>query len=218
MKKVIEEHVGCSVPLPDPSSKEMVIEHLQPVFIQMETYIHGKTKGGDVKTVVRGGFLKIEPESIQSIPSTGNFAILLVDTGVKAKTSMAVAKVISKVDEGPGKQIIDQIGTLTSQIAELLVEPEFETSPAFISKISTNHELLTELGLTIEPIDEIISVFSSYGIPAKISGKGCGGIVIAIMENDESLKSKVTSELSDKGYTVYSPSLDHEGISCTVEG
>lgn len=214
MKSVIEDHVGCSVALPDPTNKDQVIEHLEPVFIQMETYIHGKTSGGDIKTVVRGGFLRIDPQSIVSLQSPSQFRLILVDSGVRAKTSMAVAKVRGKVEDGSGTPILQQIGAITEEICLLLNEQGFESSPAFISKISTNHELLTDLGLNIDQIDDIVGTFTSFSIPAKISGKGCGGIVVGIMEDDENLVQKICSELSTKGYSVYTPSLDQHGISC----
>ena len=216
MRQVIIDHVGCSVPLPDPCKKAEIIEHLEPAFIQMETLIHGKTTGGDVKTVVRGGFLKIEAGQVNSFQPKSKFQTLLVDTGVKAKTSMAVAKVKERVDKGTGTPILVQIGAITEEMSSIVLEQDFETSPAFISKMSTNHELLKDLGLNIPQIDDIVDIFSSFSIPSKISGKGCGGIVIAITADDCSLVAKVRAERESKGYAVYSPILDEEGVTCAV--
>lgn len=93
--------------MPDPTCRDSIIKHIEPVFIGMETIVHGKTTGVDVMTVVRGGFLHITVSGVYSLEIKEDFKIILVDSRLRAKTIDAVNLVKCKVEHGTGKEIIE---------------------------------------------------------------------------------------------------------------
>lgn len=208
------EEVGCTAALPNPESRAEVLAHLEPVFIEMESIVHGKTTGVDVKTVVRGGLLFITSAGIEELFPASQFDILLVDTGLRVKTADAVKKVQEKVLKAGGGFLIEQISETTKAIKALLCSHDCPTHTALFSKVAHNHNLLAQLGLSNEKIEEVVGFVTSYGIPCKITGKGMGGFVLAICDQGFPERQKVVQGLSNLGYPVLCAQLNKTGILC----
>lgn len=208
------EEVGCGAALPDPESRADVLAHLEPVFIDMESIVHGKTTGVDVKTVTRGGLLYITSAGVEELHPASQLDIVLVDTGLRVKTADAVKKVQEKVANGGGALLIEQIAETTKAIRALLGSLATCSHAALFSKVAHNHNLLAQLGLSNERIDEVVGFVSSYGIPCKITGKGMGGFVLAICDKDFAEKLKLVQGLENLGYPVLCAQLNLTGIHC----
>lgn len=178
--------------------------------------IHGKTLGGDVKAVVNGGALVIEAISIKKMSIASEFSVIVVDTGIRAKTSDTVAAVRAQYEQGEGKVIIDKIGVLTEEIIQLIVSADIVHDTGFHTKVAQNHQLLCDLGLGIVQVQEVIAILDSHGIAGKMSGKGRGGIVIGFVESEISAQT-VLADLHAQNYKAWIPEVDQEGIYCCVE-
>lgn len=216
MRKVVEDHTNCTVSLPDPLKKEDIVQHLQSLFIEMESFVHGKTTGGDVKTVVSGGALRIEPAGVTSLPIEFPFSVIIVDTGVRAKTADTVAAVRALYEQGSGKDVIDKIGTITQEIAELISTVDIVHDPGFHTKITQNHQLLCDIGLNVSQTQEVVDILEGHGVSAKLSGKGMGGIVIGFVESAQSAE-KILADLQSHKFKAWVPQIDEKGIFCSVE-
>lgn len=180
----------------------------------MESIVHGKTTGVDVKTVIRGGLLYISSAGIEDLFPQSQFDILLVDTGLRAKTADAVKKVQEKVLKGGGEFLIEQISETTKAIKALLSSHDCSTHSVLFSKVAHNHNLLSQLGLSNEKIDEVVGFVTSYGVPCKITGKGMGGFVLAICDQGFPEKQKVVQGLENLGYPVLCAQVNKTGILC----
>jgi len=191
-----------------------VLAHLEPVFIEMEGIVHGKTTGVDVKTVVRGGLLYITSAGIEELYPPTPFEALLIDTGLRVKTADAVKKVQEKVAKAGGAFLIEKISETTKAIKALLVSHDCSTHTALFSKVAHNHNLLSQLGLSNDKIEEVVGFVTSYGVPCKITGKGMGGFVLAICDQGFAEKQKLIQGLENLGYPVLCAQVNKSGICC----
>ena len=122
----------------------------------MESIVHGKTTGVDVMTVVRGGFLHVKAAGVEQLQVDEPFVIILVDSGMRARTIDAVNLVRHKVEAGTGKQTIEQIASVSKKLADIVRQKDFVADSGFIQSIQTNHELLAQLGLSNEKLEAIV--------------------------------------------------------------
>jgi len=218
--RVLSNSTGPYPDLPDPQNKQDIETRLEEMFIDMERVIHGQTTGVDVKTVLRGGMLAISKEGVSKL-ITGEAAdvdILLIDSEVRAKTSEAVGKVRQQVQNGTGTSIINEIGDTTSQILSYLKSNSLAPSDKLNQLVAKNQQLLKQLGLSIQAIDEIVQYLAKKGIPAKLSGKGMGGFIVAIVKSTDS--DKITSDILQgvglsKSYSVIKARQNQTGITCS---
>ena len=144
--------------------------------------------------------------------------ILLIDSEVRAKTSEAVGRVRQQVQSGTGTSIINEIGDTTSQILSYLKSNSLAPSDKLNQLVAKNQQLLKQLGLSIQAIDEIVQYLATKGIPAKLSGKGMGGFIVAIVKSTDS--DKITSDILQgvglsKSYSVIKARQNQTGITCS---
>lgn len=104
------------------------------------------------------------------------------------------------------KQIISTIGKIVERAREAIYN---ENEEELGELMYINHGLLMSLGVTLPPIDNLVSTAKSLGIAGcKISGGGGGGSIICTKdERAEILLSsigarRINSEITDEGVTI----------------
>ena len=54
-------------------------------------------------------------------------------------------------------------------------------------------------------------------MPSKITGKGMGGCILALVDSSFSLMPTLKSDMQNEGFEVYDAPIDNEGIKCCVQ-
>ncbi len=153
----------------------------------------------DVSTSYYGSFVSfsmgtgIKQEKVDSIIS-----VVVIDTGPKLPTSVTVGGVSKRYKENRDEtsRILDKIDECSKNGIEALKDKDLKTLGMLMYE---NHKLLKQLGVSSEKLDSAVELAMKNGAyGAKLSGGGGGGIAIAVAEDPEELKDK----LSDAGLSV----------------
>ncbi|CAH8854915.1 unnamed protein product [Trichobilharzia szidati] len=167
-----------------------------------ECIIHGLSSGLDTTICTYGGPIVYWKDRIPSfrridIPNTSDIRLLLVNTNIIRRTSVAVKKVsdLWKEDKSHVNSIFKEIGTIVEDISSILEKSlSRELKQSFSDHVTRNQFLLNELGVSNSVVNQIIEEMKQIGIPAKITGAGLGGFVLGfILESyhDEKLCSLI---------------------------
>lgn len=158
--------------------------------------IQGKGSGFDVAAATFGGTLYfkkggeiIEPLNIDSLP------LIVGYSGVKADTVTLMNQVSEKFKENPQllEDIYTNIGKLVEQAKVAVLGNDW---PAVGKLMNENQKLLSELGVSIQKLDDMISGTANAGAyGAKLSGAGGDDCMIALapQEQTEAVKAGITS-------------------------
>jgi mevalonate kinase len=105
---------------------------------------------------------------------------VIADSGASGSTKEAVEMVRRKFEHDPGKQVefVRGVSTLTNAAVRDLARGRIGD---FGTRLTENHRLLRDLGLSTERIDALVeAALAAGGLGAKISGGGLGGCMIAL--------------------------------------
>ncbi len=173
--------------------------------------IQGKGSGFDVAAAVYGGILYfvtggkvIEPLDIESLP------LIVGYSGVKADTVTLINKVKESFVNRQDRlsEIYNAIEVLVNNAKDALLKIDWKT---FGKLMNQNQELLSELGVSIEKLDNMIdSALTAGAYGAKLSGAGGGDCMIAIASEDK--KQMVESEITKAGGEVINIKTNAEGV------
>ncbi len=143
--------------------------------------IQGKGSGFDVAAAVFGGTLYfvtggkvIEPLKISSLP------LIVGYSGIKADTVTLINKVKESFagKEDSLEKIYDDISLLVEQAKDTITASDWKKFGELMNK---NQEYLSELGVSIDKLDDMINGAVSAGAyGAKLSGAGGGDCMIAV--------------------------------------
>lgn len=146
--------------------------------------------------------LVIEPFQISNVP------LVIINTGVEARSSKLVDIFFSHVDETMYETLFAHIDTLTIQLYDALMQ--LKPFDMIIQQLMTLYENLPNVvkeNIINEPIQHIISIARRYHTPYKFSGAGGGDNMILYIKDI-------------KTYQHVKASLDHDQyeISHLIEG
>lgn len=167
------------------SPNEKQLEVILSLSREAEAIIHTNSSGVDTTVSAIGGairFLKSGPildyRTISSPQIPWN--ILVVDSKVNRSTAAAVKAVADRFYEDPDSvmTIFHKIGLISDRALDILVTDHDVSQIA--SLFISCHNLLTELGVSCQEIEDIITDLSDLGLAAKVTGAGRGGCVIAL--------------------------------------
>ncbi len=163
---------------------------------KVELDVQGIGSGTDPFISTFGGTWLI-PErkrlEIKEIPLT------VVDTGKKSVTSEMVRKVLElrKKYKDVVERLFDAVDVVSLESVDALKSGDVERL-SFLFR--TNQLILKALGVSCREIDDIIDRLDLRGIPAKITGAGGGGCLIAL------------GDVTLDGYRCFKVSLNAEGV------
>ncbi len=170
--------------------------------LKLETFFHGNPSGLDHTVSSLGKTLLYrKTSSIPKITPMTSFSLSLViiDSGSTGNTAEMVQKVSTNYSQN--KHFIEQMGTITLQIKDLLMQDvlnEEQLGELFIE----NQMLLKKIGVSTQNIDVIIKQAMKLGaLGAKLSGSGGGGIVMILAKNPQQILEKM-KQLGYKGFII----------------
>jgi mevalonate kinase len=115
-----------------------------------------------------------------SRPFGFNGLFVIADSGVSGSTKDAVELLRRKFERNPEMQteFVRRVSSLTNAAARDLARGR---SGDFGTRLTANHRLLREIGLSTDRIDALVdAALAAGGLGAKISGGGLGGCMIAL--------------------------------------
>lgn len=173
--------------------------------------IQGKGSGFDVAAAVFGGTLYfvtggkvIEPLEISSLP------LIVGYSGVKADTATLINKVKDSFADNNDRlqEIYNEIEKIVEKTKPLIISSDWQKVGELMSE---NQKLLSELGVSIDKLDNMISgAISAGAYGAKLSGAGGGDCMIALAP-EVKIKS-VESAIAKAGGEILSVKTNAEGV------
>lgn len=159
-------------------------EEVNRLAFEMEKIHHGNPSGID-NTVITFAkpicFIREQPIEFLEIPR--GFDLIIADTGIRASTAEAVARVKEQYSQSPSKfkDLFEKIGNLTAQIKELMLSGAI---PDMGPLLTQNHHYLKQMGVSCPKLDALVSAALKSGAHgAKLSGGGLGGNMMALVDH-----------------------------------
>jgi mevalonate kinase len=173
--------------------------------------IQGKGSGFDVAAAIYGGTLYfftggklIEPLGISDLP------LVIGYSGIKADTVTLINQVKEKADKNPEmvNGIYSQIEALVNKAKEAILKANW---PAVGNLMNQDHQLLQQLGVSIEKLDSMCqSAIAAGAYGAKLSGAGGGDCMTALVAEEK--KALVEEAIEKSGGTVIKVKPAAEGV------
>lgn len=135
-----------------------------------------------------------------SVPlSWGSDAVFVIaDSGLASSTHDSVAGLRARFDRDP-EQRIYFLAQATRLAMGALLDIEEGSLPELGAKLTENHELLRDFGLSTTDLDRLVQVAVSAGARgAKVTGGGAGGCAIALAD-DADAAARISAELRSAG-------------------
>jgi mevalonate kinase len=143
-----------------------------------EKVAHGTPSGIDALATGADGPIVFRSGTARPFPFDGLFVI--ADSGVSSSTKDAVELLRRRFerDAGAREAFVSRVSSLTEAATRDLADGRLRD---FGARLTDNHRLLREAGLSTDRIDALVdAVLAAGGLGAKISGGGLGGCVIAL--------------------------------------
>lgn len=161
-----------------------------------EQITHGNPSGLDAATASAKWpiwYVKNQ-ENTQLAINLPEATLVIADSGVKGKTSLAVSQVKEQLLLNPDtKNTILQMGKVANQVPEALKNNNVELIGSLMNQ---NHELLRQLNVSTQHLDLMqMQALRSGASGAKLTGSGLGGCLIAIASNQSSAEQIATDLL-----------------------
>jgi len=156
-------------------------QRLADLAYQLELQYHGNPSGID-NTVIAFNqpIFFIKEKGFHTIFPKSDLTLLIANSGIKGKTKEAVMGVKArwKIDQKKYEAIFDRIGQLVIN-AEIAIKSGDAINLGKL--MSENHQLLTEIGVSIPQLDTMVEIaLKSGAFGAKLSGGGLGGNMITL--------------------------------------
>jgi mevalonate kinase len=153
--------------------------------------VQGRGSGADIAASVFGGVVAYRADPLEIHPICEEFPLTAVYSGSKMKTADVIRYLEEKraLNAAYFEKIFDRMDTSVGEVIELFggtaASPSAGTEagapPAAFGRILVeNQKLMEEMGLCNAALAEIISIFQTLEIPAKISGSGLGDCAIGL--------------------------------------
>ncbi|MBW6434864.1 mevalonate kinase [Actinoplanes hulinensis] len=152
-----------------------------------ETVAHGRASGIDALAtgataplLFRGGSARELPITMSGGPSRFDGVFIVADSGAGGSTKEAVELLRDRFeqDEKIKEAFVRRVSELTTAALRDLDDGRLT---GFGARLTENHRLLRDLGISTEPIDAMVeAALAAGGLGAKITGGGLGGCMIAL--------------------------------------
>jgi mevalonate kinase len=179
--------------------------------IKSERLIHNNSSGADCYISTFGGLIYyIKNTGFNKIYCRKDLSLLIGNTGIRHSTGALVSSVKKFKDEN------SSLFNNLSRRAENICQDAFtaitkgdERKPGELMR--ENHTLLQQLGVSHDKIDYLVNVCVENGaLGAKLTGAGGGGIMIALVPQEEKLK--LISIIEKNGCECMAVEIDFNGL------
>ncbi len=136
----------------------------------------------DSSTCALGGVVRFTiKDGATAVPLASGLPLVIGDTGVRATTAEVNTRVRTFIEQHPMRfHLFAEIGMLVEQAQDALARGDLATLGHLLN---LNQLCLEKLGVSTPAIKALIEAALGAGaLGAKISGKGMGGIIIALAE------------------------------------
>lgn len=200
-----------------------------------EKILHGTPSGIDNSVSTYGGLCEFSRGQVTVLPTPKEkLLIMLVNTRVARDTKAMVARVRSSYEAqprivGPVLEAIDGVsraflGILAREEAREAVEEareevkEATPHQEMEQLVAINQGLLQALGVSHPALQQVISLLSTFGMTAKLTGGGGGGFAFALVPPGFPAKTiaEAMQALEDLGYDVSTTRIGGKGYSMLV--
>jgi mevalonate kinase len=136
--------------------------------------VQGRGSGADAAASVFGGVVAYRADPPEIHPMAENFSLTAVYSGSKMKTADVIRLVEERRALNPEyyEKIFDRMDASIGEVID-----DFTTLG---KNLILNQKLMEEMGLCNAALSEIISIFQSLEVPAKISGSGLGDCAVGL--------------------------------------
>ncbi|MFH0987611.1 MAG: mevalonate kinase [Patescibacteria group bacterium] len=182
--------------------------------IKYQRIIHGgRASGAEIVSSSQGGFNYISFERGLKIRRLGVFPFeaIIGDTGIETRTSKTVKEFIPKLlKKTPSfvRKCFSKIEELTNEGLRKILEKDIVKTGKLLTG---NQRILSMLGLSHPRLEKGINAALSAGaFGAKLSGKGQGGVMLALV--DKSSSNKVARAIKRAGLKVIKTKIGVGGV------
>ncbi len=181
------------------------IEQINHVAWQGEFPYHGIASGVDNTASTYGGlllfYLKNKEQHFERIKTSKPFEIVLANSGITANTALLDDFRERKKKNNPTRFAL-RLKTITGQGQEMKKALEAGDLRTVGQIMTTNHQLLAEMGFSHEILDKMVMSSLEWGsLGAKVTGGGRGGYMISLTPGKD-LQDKVAAAFDKEGYKV----------------
>lgn len=146
-----------------------------------ERVAHGRASGIDAVATGATSALVFRSGVAHELPSEHpDAAFVIADSGVGGSTKEAVELLAGRFERvaGTREKFVTAVTELTTAALRDLAADEWD---GFGGRLTANHRLLQEIGVSTEQIDALVeAALKAGGLGAKITGGGLGGCMIAL--------------------------------------
>lgn len=176
-------------------------QELYDLSLVSEVINHGNPSGLDSQTISLEQAIYFERGKANNPLNLNIDGVLVIaDSGRQGNTAHAIAEVKQLLAQDPLHihQVINRLGELTDEVAQMLCSNELHACGRLLSEAQG---CLKMMGVSDDGIDHLITTALHHGaLGAKITGSGKGGCIIALCE-DESTALHVAKSLEIEGAT-----------------
>ena len=185
---------------------DLSLNEIANIAWNIEHIVHKKSSGVDPFTVTYGGVVRYKKGKIKKLKIKEYPVITLGNTKIAVNTGEVVKDVMSL------KKRLPNIFSEWLKCVSLLIEEgqkclEIGDLKRFGELMNINHGLLSAIGVSSSELDNLVWVARKKTSYAKLSGKGRGGIIIALGDAENEIKSSggdvIKSKICDEGVSFF---------------
>jgi mevalonate kinase len=179
--------------------------------IKSERLIHNNSSGADCYISTFGGLIYyIKNTGFNKIYCKKDLSLLIGNTGIRHSTGALVSSVKKFKDEN--SSLFNNLSRRAENICRDAFTAITKGDERKLGKLMReNHTLLQQIGVSHDKIDYLVNVCVENGaLGAKLTGAGGGGIMIALVPQEEKLK--LISIIEKNGCECMAVEIDFNGL------
>ena len=179
--------------------------------IKSERLIHNNSSGADCFISTFGGLRYYTKKTgFNKIYCRKDLSLIIGNTGIKHSTGALVSSVKKFKDEN--SSLFNNLSCRAESICrDALTAIEKGDDRKLGRLMGENHILLQQIGVSHDKIDYLVNVCIENGaLGAKLTGSGGGGIMLALVPQEEKLK--IISTIKKNGYECMPVEIDFNGL------
>jgi mevalonate kinase len=179
--------------------------------IKSERLIHNNSSGADCYISTFGGLMYyIKNTGFNKIYCRKDLSLIIGNTGIRHSTGALVSSVKKFKDEN--SSLFNNLSRRAENICQDAFTAITKGDEKKLGKLMReNHTLLQQIGVSNDKIDDLVNACVENGaLGAKLTGAGGGGIMIALVPQEQKLK--IISTIEKNGCECISVEIDFNGL------